>query len=263
MEDRWGIVVTQLQDLYKLNDVADFESLDPKNMNFHSMSVNQLSELQLSLESRHSVNEKMRNYCRELVENIAYIVEHYPVQQEIKSELEYGGVSGGGESSGGLTGGGVGAGGVAGESSSVGRSFWTSQFNPSEPIEVGSDVAYKSKKTGEWIQCICTKVSGDGLRFEVKDPEPDEFGKPGGIFKCNSKEILLIPPVTSKKSQLPNYPINTKVLARYPETTTFYPAIVCGSKRDGTCKLRFDGEEEIDKETEVERRLVLPFPSRK
>lgn len=243
-EDRWGLAVTQLQDLYKIGDTAGLESLDPKNMNFQNMNLNQLADIHEKLEARQSVNEKMRNYCRDLVENISYILDNYPVEEEpiLKEESSSTHIP---------------------ESSVVGRSHWTSQFNPSEPIEVGSEVAYKSKKTGEWIQCICTKVSGDGLRFEVKDPEPDEFGKPGGIFKCNSKEILLIPPVTMKRTQTPNYPANTKVLARYPETTTFYPAIVCGSKRDGTCKLRFDGEEEIDKETEVERRLVLPFPSRR
>lgn len=29
------------------------------------------------------------------------------------------------------------------------------------------------------------------------------------------------------------------------------------SQRDGTCRLKFEGEEEVGKETEVERRLVL------
>lgn len=50
-----------------------------------------------------------------------------------------------------------------------------------------------------------------------------------------------------------------KVLARYPETTTFYPAEIMGYKKDGTCKLRFEGEEEVGKLTEVERKLVLPY----
>lgn len=247
MEDKWGLVVTQLQDLYKFADIADFESLDPKNLNFHNMTSNQLIEIQEQLEARHLMNGKMQKYCMELLQNISYIIENYPEREEEEEEEEEDRRK---EMS-------------HGESDSVGRSHWTSPFHPSSPIEVGSEVAYKSKRTGEWIQCICTKISGDGQRFEVKDPEPDEFGKPGGIFKCNWKEILLIPPATAKRSLTPNYPANTKVLARYPETTTFYPAVVCGSKRDGTCKLRFDGEEEINKETEVERRLVLPFPSRR
>ncbi|AAS50347.1 AAL019Wp [Eremothecium gossypii ATCC 10895] len=148
----------------------------------------------------------------------------------------------------------------------AGRSYWTSSFNPNDPIYVGSEVAYKPRRTGaegEWFQCQVIKVSADGTRFEVRDPEPDEFGQPGGTFKCNWKELLLIPPRTTPRQLTPHYPSGTKVLARYPETTTFYPAMVIGNKRDGTCRLRFDGEEEADKETEVDRRYVLPFPARR
>lgn len=239
MEDKWGVAITHLQEVFKYADEADFESLDPKNMNFHNMTEGQLKEIQEQLEHRQIVNIKLQNFCNELMGNVSYVLENYPEEEEIKRESSQV------------------------EPDVVGKSYWTSALNPEQPIEVGSEVAYKSKKSGEWIQCICTKISADGMRFEVKDPEPDEFGKPGSVFKCNWKEIILIPSESTKKSQLPNYPVNTKVLARYPETTTFYPAIVSGSKRDGTCKLQFDGEEEIDKETEVERRLVLPFPSRR
>lgn len=146
----------------------------------------------------------------------------------------------------------------------LGRSVWISQFNPNGPISIGSEVAFKPKKGGEseWFQCVVVKVSADGLRFEIRDPEPDELGNPGKTFKCNWRDIIFIPPEDlSPKSQTPNYPPGTKVLARYPETTTFYPAAVIGTKRDGTCRLKFDGEEEVDKETEVLRRLVLPYPT--
>lgn len=145
----------------------------------------------------------------------------------------------------------------------LGRSGWVSQYNPSGPIGVGSEVAFKPRKGGEaeWFQCEVVKVSADGLRFEVRDPEPDEFGNPGKTFKCTWKDIIFITPETIPKAQVSTYPPGTKVLARYPETTTFYPAVVIGTKRDGTCRLRFDGEEEVDKETEVLRRLVLPCPT--
>ncbi|KAK6465968.1 SGF29 tudor-like domain-containing protein [Scheffersomyces coipomensis] len=145
----------------------------------------------------------------------------------------------------------------------VGRSFYTSKFNPSEPILVGSEVAYKLKNRHfeEWIQCEVMKVIGDGIKFEIRDPEPDENNNPGQTFKANYKEVLLIPPIAEVK-ELSNYPYGTKVLARYPETTTFYPAIVVGSRKDGNVRLKFDGEEEVNKETEVERRLVVPFPEK-
>lgn len=139
-----------------------------------------------------------------------------------------------------------------------GKSFFSSQYNPSDPILIGSEVAFKLRY-GEWIQCVVTKII-DSTKFEVTDPEPDENNNPGKTYKTNWKEVSLVPPV--KYGKLQHYPVGTKVIARYPETTTFYPAEVIGTKRDGKCRLRFDGEEEVGKETEVERRLVLPYPSR-
>lgn len=46
------------------------------------------------------------------------------------------------------------------------------------------------------------------------------------------------------------------MLARYPETTTFYRAKVISMKKD-SCRLNFEGEDEKDKETDVDRRYVL------
>lgn len=145
-----------------------------------------------------------------------------------------------------------------------GKSFWTSPYNVSDSISPGSEVAFKLRQRGsedEWIQCEVTKVLGDGTKFEVRDPEPDENNNPGKSFKATWKDIILIAR-TDEAASLLSYPYGTKVLARYPETTTFYPAVVIGTKRDGRCRLRFDGEEEADKETEVERRLVLPYPAK-
>lgn len=147
--------------------------------------------------------------------------------------------------------------------SKYGRLYWMSKYDPLEPIVVGSEVAYKLKNRHfeEWIQCEVTKILGDGTKYEIRDPEPDENNNPGQTFRANYKEILLVP----SKLEVPNlisYPGSTKVLARYPETTTFYPAVVVGQKNDGTVRLKFEGEEEVNKETEVERRLVLPFPER-
>lgn len=145
----------------------------------------------------------------------------------------------------------------------IGRLYYTSKFNPLEPIHVGSEVAYKLKNRHfeEWIQCEVMKVIGDGIKFEIRDPEPDENNNPGQTFKASHKEILLIPTLEDGP-HLTNYPYGCKVIARYPETTTFYPAVVVGHKKDGSVRLKFDGEEEVNKETEMERRLVLPFPEK-
>lgn len=149
----------------------------------------------------------------------------------------------------------------------IGRSFYSSIFNPSTPILPNSQVAYcpsKNSDSGrfngninEWILCRVLKIISE-TRFEIQDPEPDELHPNGQIFKANYKEVILVP-LHLLNSKLKEYKIGSKVLAKYPETTTFYPAEVLES-RNNRCMLRFEGEEEVDKLTPVDRVFVLPWP---
>lgn len=152
----------------------------------------------------------------------------------------------------------------------IGRSFYTSPYNPSTPILPNSQVAYcpsngrdsNSFATthSEWILCRVLRVISE-TRFEIQDPEPDELHPQGQVFRANYKEIILVPLhlVSSSISRLKEYKVGTRVLAKYPETTTFYPAEVMASK-NGSCMLRFEGEEEVGKLTPVDRVFVLPCP---
>jgi hypothetical protein len=65
-----------------------------------------------------------------------------------------------------------------------------------------------------------------GCRFEVQDPEPDEAG---GHGKYRALASALIP-IPRDSAGLPSYPPGKQVLARYPETTTFYKAEVIATK---------------------------------
>ncbi len=48
-------------------------------------------------------------------------------------------------------------------------SFNSSPYNPSDPILVGSEVAFKLKgqrgASDEWIQCEVTRIYGDGTKY--------------------------------------------------------------------------------------------------
>ncbi|KAH0611126.1 uncharacterized protein H6S33_011553 [Morchella sextelata] len=132
-----------------------------------------------------------------------------------------------------------------------------------DALYINSEVAYRRPKQkgaeDMWIQCVVVNIiGGDGAkrRYEVQDPEPDEAGDHGKTYKASANALI---PIPRESAGLPVYPVGKQVLARYPETTTFYRAEVMGTKRDGTCRLKFEGEEEVGKETEVERRLVLDF----
>lgn len=152
------------------------------------------------------------------------------------------------------------------ESSPGGGATAASKYFRKLKPKLGSQVAFRlsGQRQGgeeEWIQCEVTKVYVDGQRYEVRDPEPDEHNNPGQSYRANISDLIVIPDPSEDKAlaSLPPYPPGSQVLARYPETTTFYRAEVIGTKRDGKCRLKFEGEEEEGKETEVEQRLVLPL----
>lgn len=148
------------------------------------------------------------------------------------------------------------------ETDSTSESNRPKKRNLLETLQPGSPVAFKQPKSkgaeGDWIQCNIIRISGEGpkARCEVQDPEPDENGLPGQTYKTFLGNLI---PVHQENAGLPPYSKGSHVLARYPETTTFYRAEVMASRKD-ICMLRFEGEEEIEKLTEVERRLVLEIP---
>lgn len=128
---------------------------------------------------------------------------------------------------------------------------------------LGAEVAFKPKPTGpntesEWIQGVVVKVIGEGKsrRYDVQDPEPDEVtSKPGAIYRTSASSMVPIPKLGVK---LGSYEAGRAVLARYPDTTTFYRAEVVGSVDDGKrVVLRFEGEEDEKSTKEVDRRFVL------
>ena len=140
---------------------------------------------------------------------------------------------------------------------------------------IGAEVAYKQNKPKEdgsqWIQCDITNITGDGnkkklsfptislgiaitdilYRYEVQDPEPDENGQPGQVYKTSASALIAIP---GPDAILPEFPVGKAVLARYPETTTFYRAEVTGARKE-VYRLKF--EDDQNQEMEVGRRYVL------
>jgi SAGA-associated factor 29 len=129
---------------------------------------------------------------------------------------------------------------------------------------MGADVAFRLKqapKPGEnksdlpeWIQGVVVKIIGEGKsrRYDVQDPAPDEVtNKPGQVYRTSASSMV---PIPLSGAGLPDYPPGKVVLARYPDTTTFYRADVVGMN-GGMVVLKFEDDEgEI---REVERRLVL------
>lgn len=134
------------------------------------------------------------------------------------------------------------------------------EFNAKGKIvfQVGAEVALRPKATGseepDWIQGTVIRVIGEGKsrRYDVQDPEPDDTGKTGQVHRTSASSMVTIPPLGQP---LADYPRGKAVLARYPDTTTFYRAEVVGMNGSMVC-LKFEGEED-ERTTEVDRRFVL------
>jgi SAGA-associated factor 29 len=77
------------------------------------------------------------------------------------------------------------------------------------------------------------------------------------VYKTTAASLIPIPPIGSV---LPSFAVGKQVLARYPDTTTFYKAEVMSLRKD-VYRLKFEGEED-DKEMEVDRRFVLEIPTK-
>lgn len=125
----------------------------------------------------------------------------------------------------------------------------------------GADVAFKPKipnsEESDWILGTVVKVIGEGKsrRYDVQDPEPDERTKQLPVFRTSASSMVPIPPIGAP---LPDYPKGKNVLARYPDTTTFYRAEVVGMNGKEV-SLKFEGEEDAQVFQAVDRRFVLDY----
>jgi SAGA-associated factor 29 len=130
-----------------------------------------------------------------------------------------------------------------------------------------TEVFYRTKKgpsrfqekddQGEGILCTIKNVIGEGIKrkYEILDVDPDEGAAP---YRASVSQMVAIP--ETNDSLIDPAPKRT-VLAMYPATTTFYRAEVIAVKGKeilpGHVRLKFEDEDEKNKEMDVERRYVL------
>lgn len=139
-------------------------------------------------------------------------------------------------------------------------------------LNLGETVFYRKKgrdAEGEGILCRVTNVIGEGKqrRYEIQDtdPEPMSAADGGGYPAPYRASVSHLVPIPETNIGLPDLPRGRQVLAQYPDTTTFYKAEVSQPwkannverTRGQYVQLRFEGEMEETKESEVERRYVV------
>lgn len=125
------------------------------------------------------------------------------------------------------------------------------------------EVAFKRKLPNkpdeqDWILGKVSRVIGEGKsrRYEVQDPFPDtDINSSGPVYyKSSASQMVPIPP---EGSPLEDYEVGKRVLALYPDTTTFYRAEVKAMLNNGAdVQLLFEDEAAGELKV-VTRRLVL------
>ncbi|KAF2126827.1 hypothetical protein P153DRAFT_345451 [Dothidotthia symphoricarpi CBS 119687] len=152
-----------------------------------------------------------------------------------------------------------------------------SNKDPKPRLTPTTEVLYRNTKQrasaeGEGILCRVTSVIGEGKqrRYEIIDADPDP-PTPSQPYRASVNHLVAIPPPASNLTAQ-DLGKGRNVLALYPGTTTFYKAEVVaawraaegrvkreeeGEGRRNLVRLRFEGEDEADREMSVERRYVL------
>ncbi|KAF2151082.1 hypothetical protein K461DRAFT_279855 [Myriangium duriaei CBS 260.36] len=138
-------------------------------------------------------------------------------------------------------------------------------------LTMGAMVFYRNKgraAEGEGILCRVTSVIGEGKqrRYEIQDADPDPQPGTGELPAPYRASVNNLIPIPTSNVGLSDLGKGKNVLAQYPDTTTFYKAEVSttwrakdvNADRGAFVKLRFEGEVDDIKDTQVERRFVIP-----
>jgi SAGA-associated factor 29 len=122
----------------------------------------------------------------------------------------------------------------------------------------GDEVAFNRKIPGianlqDWILGKVTRVIGEGKsrRYEIQDPFPDA-GSTNALYRSAPSRMV---PIPAEGTILKDYEPGRRVLAQYPNKTTFYPAEVREMLNEGV-RVHFSFEDPNFTHI-VERRLVL------
>lgn len=120
-------------------------------------------------------------------------------------------------------------------------------------IPPGSEVACRVKEDGHatWILAKVRRYVSESKKYDVTDSGDEDGLKTHMVFK---KHIRVLP----KKAA--EFEAGTRVYAVYPDTTTYYAAVVKG-RRGSSCVLVFDDEDEdevgVAKEVNARHVFVL------
>ncbi|KDE04450.1 hypothetical protein MVLG_05098 [Microbotryum lychnidis-dioicae p1A1 Lamole] len=158
-------------------------------------------------------------------------------------------------------------------------------FHAQLPLGPGRQVAFRQpsksvvlgeEKQDEWILArVIASIGGDKHRYQVEDVDYDVMNPTSdqGKFNTTTKSIIPLPDRMDNKTYPDHdYTPGQAVLALYPETTSFYRAIVqsgpvpapgsTGKKKDKEKVYRLKFEDDGDSVREIPIEFVLDIPDK-
>ncbi|KAL0486702.1 hypothetical protein AKO1_001626 [Acrasis kona] len=130
--------------------------------------------------------------------------------------------------------------------------------NTEDLLKPGEKVAAKASDSGDWILGSVVKYLADKKKYEIEDEDDDSNRK---RYKLNKRLVVGLPRLFDASKVFPK---GSQVLAMFPNTTTFYPAIVDrepNKQNNFFYMLRFEDDEEDGKvvSRKVTHKHVIPM----
>lgn len=146
------------------------------------------------------------------------------------------------------------------------------------PLAPGRQVAFRQPSTKggshvdskreEWILARVNHcIQGDKNRYAVEDVDPDPEGTEQQLYNTTLKSIVPLPDPRDRERTYPaqSFPIGARVMALYPDTTSFYRAVIIsgpapekGKKKERVYEVQFDDDDGNIKTVPIE--LVVDIP---
>jgi len=121
----------------------------------------------------------------------------------------------------------------------------------------------KVKRSPHWILARIVRYLRDKKKYEVEDEDPGE-DENNPVRKHFTLSTSCVVPLPRGDGTDPEYPKDSLVFAVFPNTTTFYTAIVAASpkkKRNGEYLLKFFDDEDVIRKVPAVYVVHIPFKS--
>jgi SAGA-associated factor 29 len=133
-----------------------------------------------------------------------------------------------------------------------------------EKVAARVPIAAEDSESDLWILAAVVRYLTDKKKYEIEDEDPGDEGDPNPVrkhYRLNKKNIVALPKIFNPNQVFGK---GSQVLAMFPNTTTFYPAIIekeASKVTNMMYALKFEDDEEQGRRVsrKVSFKYVIPM----